>query len=51
MADITMCKSRTCPMREDCYRAIATPDTLQSWFAEEPREGDKCAFYIPTRKP
>lgn len=31
MPDITMCSSNGCPMKEECYRSRAKPDTLQSW--------------------
>lgn len=31
MPDITMCSSSGCPMKEECYRSRAKPDTLQSW--------------------
>ena len=31
MPDITMCMTRMCPKRNDCYRFTAKPDTLQSY--------------------
>ena len=31
IADITMCSSKFCPMREECYRAQAKEDSVQSW--------------------
>ena len=31
MADITMCSSRNCPMKDKCYRTTATPSKSQSW--------------------
>ena len=30
MPDITMCISKTCPIREGCYRYIAKPTDYQS---------------------
>ena len=31
MPDITMCYSRNCPERNNCYRACAKPSEFQSW--------------------
>ena len=31
MPDITMCITRTCPKKEQCYRFTAKPDTLQTY--------------------
>ena len=31
MADITMCTSGNCTVRDSCYRAQAKPDQFQSW--------------------
>ena len=31
MADITMCTSTNCSMKEECYRASAKPELLQSY--------------------
>jgi len=31
MPDITMCASSTCQNREQCYRAMAKPDKMQSY--------------------
>lgn len=31
IADITMCASEVCPMREECYRVRAKPSEYQSW--------------------
>ncbi len=37
MADITMCKGTACPMKESCYRHIATPNEhRQSYFMTVP---------------
>ena len=35
MPDITMCKSKLCPIRKKCYRFKAKPDELQSYFIEK----------------
>lgn len=31
MADITMCSTNNCPIKNDCYRARATASEHQSW--------------------
>ena len=31
MPDITMCASKDCPERNNCYRACAKPSEFQSW--------------------
>ena len=31
MADITMCTSENCTVRDSCYRAQAEPSDIQSW--------------------
>ena len=31
MPNITMCTSQTCERREECYRAMAKPDKIQSY--------------------
>ena len=31
MADMTMCTSKNCPMREKCYRIMAKASKFQSW--------------------
>lgn len=31
MADITMCTSENCPVRDSCYRVQAKPNQFQSW--------------------
>lgn len=37
MPDIAMCSGDGCPMRETCYRAMATPSKYrQSYFATPP---------------
>lgn len=42
MADITMCKGTTCPVKESCYRFTAPiNDWRQSFFIEVPIKEDK----------
>jgi hypothetical protein len=45
MADITMCINQACDMREDCYRAKATPAVFQSLCFFAPINGN-CENYI-----
>lgn len=47
MPDITMCKGEDCPKKEECYRFLAKPSGLQSWFANPPfnKELKKCGFF------
>ena len=49
MADITMCNDQGCSLRRHCYRAQAQASPRQSYFAESPREGDKCNYFWDTR--
>lgn len=48
MADITMCKSKDCPLKEKCYRFLAVANEYrQSYFVESPfdKELNKCEHY------
>ena len=42
MPDITMCTGEGCPIKNHCYRHIATPSDYQSYFMESPWDGEKC---------
>lgn len=35
MPDISMCNNATCPLRDKCYRSIATPSRWQSFSSFE----------------
>ena len=49
MPDITMCSGVGCCKRVDCYRAMATPETYQSYFFAPPiNEDGECGYYWPT---
>lgn len=56
MPDITMCSGIGCENRGTCYRAMATPETYQSYFFAPPLientdgEGVKCDHYLPFRE-
>jgi len=46
MADITMCGTKECELRETCYRAQATPSEYrQAWCNFTPNEDGTCQFY------
>lgn len=47
MPDITMCRDKECPKREDCYRFKAKPDMFQSYFRKTPRqETGWCSYFM-----
>lgn len=48
MTDITMCLNATCPLRETCYRFIASCDDFQSYASFEYKDG-KCPDYIEAK--
>lgn len=49
MPDISMCSTRTCPLRQTCYRFTATPKEYgQSYFTTPPYKDGKCEYYWPT---
>lgn len=50
MPDITCCKGETeqgfiCPKRTKCYRFLAKPSMLQSYFTEMPWFNKKCDYF------
>mgnify|MGYP006922194535 CR=1 FL=1 len=53
MPDITMCSGVGCENRMECYRAMATPDTYQSYFFAPPLKdkgetgASRCDYYWP----
>lgn len=49
MPDITMCDDEGCPMKDRCYRYLAKPSKWQSYFADSPREDDKCELVWEVR--
>ena len=50
MADITMCVSESCPMRNKCYRVLAKPSEYQIWSNFEYYCNEESGFceYIKT---
>jgi hypothetical protein len=53
MADITMCEGRDCPLKDHCYRHLASPSQRQSFFLNMPynAETKTCDLQIPHKKP
>ena len=46
MPDITMCTGDDCPMKNTCYRYLATPSEYwQSYFACVPYANSECEHY------
>ena len=47
MPDITMCEGINCPLKMKCYRFLAKPDDLQSYFVDTPydKETKQCEHY------
>jgi hypothetical protein len=47
MADISKCSGTNCPLKESCYRFLAKPSQMQSYFMEVPynNESNDCDFY------
>jgi hypothetical protein len=54
MPDIAMCKGTDCPMKNECYRFLATPSEFrQSYFVIPPIENGVCQEFWdakPTKK-
>ena len=43
MPDITMCNDKKCKVRKTCYRFMAEPSEMQSYFS--PRKSKECKHY------
>lgn len=53
MPDITLCTNKDCPIKSECYRAVAKPNQQQSYTTFEPtytKVGKKvkinCQFFM-----
>lgn len=44
---LNMCADQHCPNYATCYRAQATPEKDQPFYALSPRNGDTCMLYAP----
>ena len=51
MPDITMCHSKTCNVRKECYRnpesGTKPSEHRQSWFLSVGKEDEDCIYYWP----
>jgi hypothetical protein len=48
MPDIAMCKNKTCPSNELCYRYTATPKPRwQAYMSFSPDDSGKCDMFYP----
>lgn len=46
-----MCNGTDCPLKENCWRYLATPSSYQSYFLNSPIKDDKCDEYWPYKRP
>jgi len=49
MPDITMCISKKCKFKKNCYRYMARPSFMQSFAALDDISED-CPYYLPIKK-
>ena len=49
MPDITMCESKSCPKRKECYRATAKPSGRQSMADFYDTKEKECKYLIKTK--
>ena len=40
-----MCNGGGCPLQDSCYRYMAKPSELQTYFLTPPFQDDKCEMY------
>lgn len=45
MPDISMCKSKLCPLKDSCYRYTAKPSDWQSYADFAPDDKGKCDYF------
>lgn len=46
MPDISMCKNKTCPKHNDCYRYRAKPNPYRQAYMNFEIEGTRCPDFI-----
>ena len=51
MPDISMCDSKTCTLKENCYRYTAIPCDYQSYGSFEQNKDGECDYYWANRQP
>jgi hypothetical protein len=50
MPDITMCRLKTCHLKNTCYRYMVTPSYRQTYFLDSPYKSGECEFFWPLKK-
>ena len=45
MADITMCKNENCPVKDTCFRYLATPSQYQAYYVFDENSNEPCDSY------
>ncbi len=45
MPDITMCHGEDCPLKYNCFRNLAVPNKLQSYFSKTPFINGSCDYF------
>jgi hypothetical protein len=45
MADITMCQNEDCPVKDTCFRYLATPSQYQSFYVFDKDTKEPCDWY------
>lgn len=50
MPDIAMCMGQGCPIKDSCFRHVATPNPYrQSYMEPERKEDGSCEYYSHTK--
>ena len=44
-----MCLNKNCPLKDTCYRYMATPSRRQSYISP-PMSGEKCEYYAKVKE-
>lgn len=50
MPDICMCVNKSCQLKGDCYRAMATPNSMYQSYTMFKCEDGKCNHFIKFKK-
>lgn len=50
MSDITKCVNNECPLKENCYRYKAVPDTIQSYADFQFNDDGSCDYFYDMQK-
>ena len=50
MADITMCVSKNCTLKDKCYRSTAKPSLVWQAYSNFYKENKECNHFYKTNK-